>query len=366
MAYLFAFFIVLAAWPTTTVCASCIESNWQQEFVRKIEQAAFPDWMMEQIQEDLMPFRGKKIGLEEIQSLIAENPGSSFLVCSIKDGKVYWTSHLVGTSQDFRAERWIRGMNQLAQCICLPDVTCLIYIGEAFCGESPVPVFSWCKHSEWSPATVSIPDDEAFCGNEAFLREVETGISRYPWRRKRNQAFWRGISVGGWGFEFMPRMKLAELSVEYPSLIDAKFTMIIQKEHVNSKKLAKLLSYFGSEVPVSEHLQRKYQLLPDGFVSSFSRGYWEMFSQCAIFKQRSPWSQWFYRALQPYEHYIPYEADGSDLVEKLEWAMQNDDVVRMIARQANDFAHNNLKRSDVMLYVYLLLSEYAQMEKKFL
>lgn len=318
--------------------------------------------MIEQIQEELSPFQQRGIESQAVLQTITDNPRLSFMLCTIQDGKISWTDHLVRTSQDFRARGFVNAMNELSQCVRLPDVTFLVFIGEAFCCPSDVPVLSYCKHRDWSPATVSIPNDEVLAGHEQLLQEVETGIARCAWSEKKPQAFWRGTGIGGWGFDFMPRMKLVQVGVQHPDLIDAKMTRLIQNQYIDTKKRNEIIRYLGKSIPVSEHLQYKYQLLPDGYVTSFSRAYWQFFSNCVVFKQQSPWSQWFYRALRPFEHYIPYEADASDLVEKVQWAIEHDDEVQQIARNAQAFAHNNLKYSDLMLYMYLLLLEYAKLQ----
>ena len=47
-----------------------------------------------------------------------------------------------------------------------------------------------------------------------------------------------------------------------------------------------------------------------------------------IFKQDSEYYEYFYHQLEPWVHYIPLKRDISDVVEKVEWAVQNDDKVR--------------------------------------
>lgn len=160
-----------------------------------------------------------------------------------------------------------------------------------------------------------------------------------------------------------PRIKLVQMAKEFPELVDAKLTGQIGNHPESSIRQKTLPYWVEGSLPISAHLQYKYQILADGHVSAFSRAYWQLFSNCLIFKQNSPWYQWYYRALQPYEHYIPYEADASDLAEKIMWAIQNDDIAHRIANNANDFAKNNLKHSDIMLYVYLLLNEYAKLQR---
>lgn len=47
-----------------------------------------------------------------------------------------------------------------------------------------------------------------------------------------------------------------------------------------------------------------------------------------IFKQESIYNEHFYAALIPWKHFIPVKKDLSDLLEKLEWAKNNDQQVR--------------------------------------
>lgn len=177
-------------------------------------------------------------------------------------------------------------------------------------------------------------------------------------KKKIPKAIWRGGSSGGWGFAFNPRLELVKVASQFPHYIDAKFSSIFP-----CQSYEELAPYLGPSISVKEHLKYKYQLLPDGHVSAFSRAYWELFSNCIIFKQDSPWYQWYYRALKPYEHFIPYKDDASDLVEKLRWAENNDAAVKEIVNNAQSFAKNNLKHEDVMLYFYLLLNEYAKLQQ---
>ena len=50
-----------------------------------------------------------------------------------------------------------------------------------------------------------------------------------------------------------------------------------------------------------------------------------------VFKQDSQYYEHFYHHLQPWVHYVPLERDVSDVVERLEWALENDDQVTYIS-----------------------------------
>ena len=55
-----------------------------------------------------------------------------------------------------------------------------------------------------------------------------------------------------------------------------------------------------------------------------------MGGRSVILKQDSPYYEHFYKDLKPYEHYIPVKRDLSDLEEKIIWARENDDAVRIL------------------------------------
>lgn len=341
------------------ISLSSLFATWKEELKTKIAHSQFPEWMLAQIEEDLEPFKERGVTLQDIEDTVKEYPSHGFIICQIKSNRLSWSCHPAKESNDFRTKIFIQALDALRQTVVLPDVKFLVFVGESFVDtKNQAPVFSWCKHGEWSKRTVCLPDYEALQGNYNFLKDVELGKRNFPWERKENKAFWRGGGGGGWGFEFMPRLKLVQLSVEFPGWIDAKVTNAFPDREENLS-----IPFLSKPVSVAEHLRYKYQILVDGHVSAFSRAYWQLFSNCVIFKNTSPWYQWFYRELRPYEHYIPYEADATDLVQKIAWAMEHDDFARLISHNANHFANHNLKRSDNMLYVYLLLNEYAKLQK---
>ncbi len=114
---------------------------------------------------------------------------------------------------------------------------------------------------------------------------------------------------------------------------------------------------------VEQQIAYKYQLLIDGNTCAYTRAIWQLFSNCVIFKQESPAIQWFYRALIPYIHYIPLNPDLSDLIETVHWARKHDDIMEDISNEAQAFANANLRYSHILQYVYLLLKQYAELQK---
>ena len=190
------------------------------------------------------------------------------------------------------------------------------------------------------------------------------GHDLFPWHEKEEKAFWRGATTGGAlqlnDYQELPRIKLVYLSSEHPQLIDAKLTVLGQ---IADPKIFELLSPFvGKSVSLVDHLKYKYQVLIDGNTCAYSRAYWQLFSDCLMFKQTSPNIQWYYKALFPYVHYVPIENNLSDLKEKIEWAQSHDKEAQAIVASANDFAQNNLNKDAIDLYFQLFLQEYAKLQ----
>jgi len=80
-------------------------------------------------------------------------------------------------------------------------------------------------------------------------------------------------------------------------------------------------------------------------------------------KQETQNVQWFYTQLKPWIHYIPVEEDLSDLIEKIQWAIDNDEASKIIAQNAHTFVEENLMPEHVALYCYKVLVKYASLQK---
>ncbi|HSX13237.1 MAG TPA: glycosyl transferase family 90 [Chlamydiales bacterium] len=342
----------------TCVCFSItvVFADWQTNLKNKIKRNDFPSWMIEQIREELS-FCAHSVSEQDLYRVLERFPELGFLLCNIENNQLSWTYYPNDSAViDSRADMFIAGIKTLLKVTPLPNMKFLVHTGEAFCEKTTIPILTWCKHNEWSRNALSIPDYEAISGNTNYLFEVVKGSHLYPWNAKKKIGFWRGGTTGGFGYEFMPRVKVILESLKYPNLLDARFTGIYPGQEGLYPQ-----TFFGSSLSVSNHLKYKYQILIDGHVSAFSRFYWQLFSGCLTFKHDSCWYQWFYRELKPYVHYVPYHADASNLIEQINWAISHDQEAYVIAQNALHFATQNLTHENVMLYLYLALIEYARL-----
>ena len=345
----------------------------------------FPDWMIAQIAEDLSPYKECGISLNAIDQAVQEYIGvvphnaHELVRCHIRNG-------VISIGQPFLTERtWGRwnviyqALMNLSHIIALPDVNFVMCVGDSLDPRAAllfkkygIPVLTFAKFKEDSVA-ILIPDFEVLSEGfyEKVLLDTSQGRVLFPWSVKEGKAFWRGATTGAdnagcyslyvHNYQEFPRVKLAFFSAKYPCLIDAKLTALAQ---IGDARVFDFLApYTGPVVSSINHLKYKYQILVDGNTCAYSRAYWQLFSDCLIFKQASPNIQWYYRCLCPYVHYVPVAYDFGDLNEKIEWAENHDTEVQEIIANANDFAKKNLRKQDVYLYLYLLLKKYADLQK---
>ena len=85
-----------------------------------------------------------------------------------------------------------------------------------------------------------------------------------------------------------------------------------------------------SLIPSSQLLfQYKYQVNIDGTVAAYRLPYL-LAGDSLVLKQDSSYYEFFYNELKPYEHYVPFQRDLGDLLEKLQWAKDHDAEVRCL------------------------------------
>ncbi|MBP9842273.1 MAG: hypothetical protein KBC64_07635 [Simkaniaceae bacterium] len=340
---------------------------WQEAFIKKVEEGPAPLWMMDQIDRDL---KGMTSGQLEKTMLIEKEKGNCGLVLyKIRDSQVTAEVNDPHLKEGHRYRVMTTVFQQIAALGLLSDCDFIVCLEDAVDGhpELPGPIFAFAKDID-SANVILMPDFDTIGDNSKWLVEAGRGNREYPWNKKIEQAFWRGGMTGGIftqeTFLHFPRSKVIKESLKHPHLIDARFTAVTQCDFP-SKVKKKFPKYFGKSLSIKEHIKYKYQLLIDGNSCAYTRAYWQLFANSVILKQESKNIQWYYGALQPYVHYIPVKGDMSDVASKVRWALSHDAEVRKIAHNANRFASENLRLSDIYYYIYLLLNEYAESSAAF-
>jgi len=325
-------------------------------------------WMKEQIKEDMNFYSAEDLSSKKLRDYFEQaSPYELLVYYQIKGNKLYWKRNWNSKDGLDRVRKTTRMLDRMTKTRKLPDVEFILTVHDGFTPSNPasrdMPIFCYAK-TEREPG-VLFPDPLS----EGFSRHSRKSIARankrqkYAWRNKKDIAFWRGGTTGG-KFEMdnwynYPRSKLSLVSKYYPDLVDSGFTTYPGVSQDVQREMQNNLPNVSWTVH-KDHLNYKYLVVPDGNTCTYPRYYLGLFSNSVVFKQKSDQVQWYYRALVPFEHYVPIDHDFSNLPETVSWAKKNDLKMKMISREATEFVNQNLLPKHIYTYVETLLGEYAQ------
>lgn len=346
--------------------------------------SAFASWMDEQIAADLALFPKKSLSLTDLRAAL-KNPRignwhAELALIEICGARVRLLEGIF-TGRPFIQQRLAKVLEEISRWQReappekrLPNATLLwsfddgldvaMCEGYVFPQELQVPLFVFCKRAS-SNKLVLIPDPGALSGRVDVVRSLESGITDFPWEKKREVLFWRGSATDGeytldtW--KSRPRAKLALLSVAKPDIIDAGLTHLIEVKA--PEVMDALLSQLGEIkkiLSIHDHMAYKYLMDIDGNSNGWDRCFWGLLSNSALFKQASDFTQWYYKALEPGRHYIPVKSDLSDLEEQIAWAKNHDAAAHKIALQGRELAEEVFRRDAVFAYMRDLLMAYNE------
>lgn len=111
-------------------------------------------------------------------------------------------------------------------------------------------------------------------------------------------------------------------------------------------------------VSLLDHTKYKYLIDIQG-VGWSARTKMLLFSGRPLFLVDRKWKEYWYEDIKPFVHYIPVREDLSDLCEKLDWAENNYDEAKKIAKNAQEFALTNLRRSNAVEYFGKVILYYS-------
>ncbi len=334
-----------------------------------------PQWIDEAIHEELAPYHDKTLSKTKLNELFRLFPEARRIVkVTILNNRISTESFALTDGQKQRIKTIKKSLEMIGRFKKLPDTTFYfsvhdgvyedlasrVHPGETF------PIFTMCK--TLGAPTILIPDYQALTQNFQVLKNRDLTEYVSPWDNKIPLLVWRG-SVGQHTYnnrrtqhtpdnlQMFSRVKLCELSRDYPHLINAKFTVSGDLE----KSVPYLATLKGDWLSFEEQFTYKYHLLIDGGVSAYGHSFWKLLTNSLLFKTDSTWVQWYYRELKPYVHYVPVKEDLVDLVEKIEWAKTHDSECEQIALNAHNFALSHLLIDDQLIYLYFLIKRYSEL-----
>jgi hypothetical protein len=196
---------------------------------------------------------------------------------------------------------------------------------------------------------------------------------------------WRGTASGGQifgsNYHNFTRFKLVDFAREHSDLIDVAITTFPNElcgPECNRESIMDEYNIIGHNAPREEEYMYKYLLDVDG--TTFSGRYLGLLrSGSLVFKvgftiqfvlythryflQATVFEEYFNDWLRPFEHYIPVLPDLSDLVEKIEWAINHDAEARMIQERGREISQRLMTDAQNDCYFSAVLLEWARLQE---
>ena len=185
-----------------------------------------------------------------------------------------------------------------------------------------------------------IPDPYCLMtGGYRTLRESWQQDPLPKWHERLPMAFWRGSTTGSKDIdlntlELNIRYQLARLSRAWPDVLDARINRAVQCRNAQARSDVELrLQQEGLLSPTVSPWHaalHAWQIDIDGNVNSWGL-LWKLLSGSCIIRVQSLRRQWYHQRLQPWVHFVPANADLSDLGDRLEWCRNHPQKCAAIA-----------------------------------
>jgi hypothetical protein len=333
---------------------------------------SYANWVTDQIREDLSPFEAEGISRTAICDLAQQLPWDhqlvlikirkdrvSFSLC-IEESKIHpWTKARLDVVKQF--------FKKLIRRYRLPDIDFLLSLHDSFEEDFNLPIFSFAKNRAATHTTL-FPDFEALSDPNALIHHCDQASTSHPWHLKQDKIFWRGTTTGGiyqiYNYLDFPRVKLVFLSSKNPLWLDAAFTSYCQSSQDMLNLIAAQSRPLEPYVCMEDHFSYKYLIDIDGNSCTYSRCRWILLSNSTLLKPDSPNIQWYYKAMQPWTHYVPLRADLSDLPDAYAWLQSHEAQAQQIALSGQHLGHLVFSEEAIEDYAVTLLCAYGTLQKK--
>jgi hypothetical protein len=319
-----------------------------------------PAWAKEQIRLDLSHFN-QELSNQALDHLFAQEKEHHALIrVKVFRGQITIEKSQVSSEHLIPVEI-LSHFFALHELIPLPDIDFIFSEGDTLPllpEEIKWPIFVLAKQQEGKG--ILFPDWYSLKGFEPAKSEILEGSQLYPWHLKAPILFFRGADSGVldlFKWKDYPRAKLVALSLLFPHIIDARFA--ISLHHQSMLEMATREGYLGNYISLRDHPYYKYLMDIDGNCAATPRFPLLMCSNSVIFKNMTHSVLWFYRAVEPYTHFIPVAEDLSNLLDQLDWAKKNDQACIKISKNANRLAQQIFRQEMAYTYLHKLLQAYS-------
>lgn len=163
-----------------------------------------------------------------------------------------------------------------------------------------------------------------------------------PFLSKQNNIIWRGSTTGSSSLQENIRYNIVVNNINKNKHIDLGFSHMCQDVYYDNVNAFD--NMYKGQISRKEQLNHKFILNIEGndCASSFA---WVLSSNCCpLHNYPFTWETYIFGSgLEPYIHFIPIEKDGSDLIEKYDWCMNNLDKCEEIANNGKKYIEKYLR-----------------------
>ncbi|KOB72257.1 KDEL motif-containing protein 1, partial [Operophtera brumata] len=262
----------------------------------------------QQIKNDLAPYSTIDMtqAVKKIVQKYHQPESTSFCHYIVKDNEIYRDCYGKHVGFNMFSDNILLSLTRKVK---LPDVEMVINLGDwplVKKSSEPLPVFSWCGSDDTIDIVMPTYDlTESTLENmgrvSLDILSVQSGAER-AWSQREPRAVWRGRDSR------LERLKLVDIARANPDLFNVSLTNFFFFRDKEEE--------YGPKQP---HIS-------------------------------------FFKFFDAWKHFVPVKRDLSDLVEKVQWALEHDDEAREIAKNAQNFANEQLLPDHIICYHALLFS----------
>jgi hypothetical protein len=244
--------------------------------------------------------------------------------------------------------------------------------------EHSIPLFTTaanvqCQHTFPWPTYQTVKDSRQTATKWETIQK-KWNEQYYPWEDKISKVFWRGSITGlmdnkglrSLRWQMLKQVKdLSTSNTSSAAVFDVGATRLPRRWEYLNLNLNEVGGIVNGISPMSEFMRYKAVLDIDG--NSWSSRFGALLCyNSVVLKVEAMYVDYFYfkesDPLLPWKHYVPVEANLSDLVEQAAYVVDpaNDDQMRKIVAKANAWCQRNMVESVLVKDVLNIWQKYIQ------
>mmetsp|Transcript_51542 Transcript_51542/g.122603 ORF Transcript_51542/g.122603 Transcript_51542/m.122603 type:complete len:609 (-) Transcript_51542:102-1928(-) len=274
---------------------------------------------------------------------------------------------------------------QLLKRKALPEAPLVfgIYLSDYTCLQDrhvngPVPMFAYLARDTSSlipwPSSFTI-----YSTLEMEELQAKQASELFRWSSKKSKAYWIGAITGPFesvphaALRALPRMKALLLARQHTDLLQVEWSSAaaygvnwIRGENVSGlggERPRPIEEFTGrakaARARVEAWYDYKYYLNLDGVVMGGRTNKLMQLGGVPL-QHEAGYREYLDALMEPFEHYVPVKYDLSDLVQKVTWLRENDDVAQQIAEKAQKLANTRMRFQDHVCYIWRALKALAK------